>query len=325
MDRVKITNTELETASLSLGTVGFGTARSREEAFEQMDLYTDEGGNFLDTALVYGDWACDEAGCSERVIGEWMARKKNRSEIILSTKGCHPPIDDMNVSRVRGRLIHEDVEKSLRNLRTDYIDLYFLHRDDESVCVGELLEALEEEVRKGNIRYYGCSNWSTGRIRQAAEYAAAHGLQGFSCNQVMFSLADIDPETLSATRMMALDEEGYQDHRETGMALMAYMCQAGGYFYKRLAGRPLSEGARRQYDCPSNDRILEKLEKLTREGWDVNDFIYAFVRQVPFPAIPIAAFGSRSQLEQGLKSADRKVPDVLLRELAECKQRQIYR
>ena len=144
MDRVKITNTELETASLSLGTVGFGTARSREEAFEQMDLYTDEGGNFLDTALVYGDWACDEAGCSERVIGEWMARKKNRSEIILSTKGCHPPIDDMNVSRVRGRLIHEDVEKSLRNLRTDYIDLYFLHRDDESVCVGELLEALEE-------------------------------------------------------------------------------------------------------------------------------------------------------------------------------------
>ena len=144
MDRVSLTNTDLQVSQLCLGTADFGTKKSREEAFRQMDIFLDGGGNFIDTAHVYGDWACDEKGRSEKVIGEWL--KGKRDQVILSSKGCHPPIDNMLCSRVDPGNLHKDVEESLSQLQTDYVDLYFLHRDNPQVPAGELLEALEEEV-----------------------------------------------------------------------------------------------------------------------------------------------------------------------------------
>ena len=103
MKKIFLSPGGLEVSVLALGTAQYGTGISEEEAFRQMDLYTERGGNFLDTALVYGDWGCAERGCSERVIGRWLSSRKKRSQVVISTKGCHPPLEDMSESRVNGK------------------------------------------------------------------------------------------------------------------------------------------------------------------------------------------------------------------------------
>lgn len=312
MQKIAFNGTELRVSELGLGTVKYGTDCPREAAFEQMDVFLDAGGNFIDTALVYGDWG-PEPGSSEKTIGAWMRERGTRSRVVLATKGCHPRLDRPEVSRVSPACVHEDVESSLRNLGTDYIDLYFLHRDNPQIPVGELLESLEEEVKKGNIRYYGCSNWSLDRVKEAREYAAARDLKGFSCNQLMYTLAKVKPETLGD--LMLLDEPFFRFHEESGMNFTAYMCQAGGYFEKRLAGRPVSEDKAARYASKGNDQILEKLREFCGLGYACNDFMLHYVRMAPFPAIPLGGFRTRKQLLEAIRGIERRIPESFMKEL----------
>lgn len=311
-----------EVSVLALGTAQYGTGISEEEAFRQMDLYTERGGNFLDTALVYGDWGCAERGCSERVIGRWLSSRKKSSQVVISTKGCHPPLEDMSESRVNADAVRKDVRLSLKNLGCDRIDLYFLHRDDPKRPVGEILEALEEEVSRGNIRYYGCSNWSLSRVKEAADYAAAHGLQGFSCNQIMFTLAEVDERVPGETQMLVLDREYYQYHKETQLGLMSFMCQAGGYFTKKASGRPVSRNQERMYPEKRNEKLLRKLMQYQEEGCRINDFVLQYVTHAEFPAVAIGGFRTEKQLLEGLDGVESRLPEEALRELAELKEKQ---
>lgn len=325
MKTTKMTGTDLTVSQLSLGTAQYGTKTGRDEAFRQMDVYAQAGGNFLDTAHVYGDWGCKERGISEIVIGEWMKERQNRTHMVVSTKGCHPPLADMLRSRVDVDSLREDVEGSLMNLRTDYIDLYFLHRDNPQIPVGELLEALEEQVQKGTLRYYGCSNWSLARVREAAVYAGEHGLKGFVCNQMMFTLADVNAETLVNSQLTILDDEYYQYHKENGLGFMAYMCMAGGYFIKKLQGRLVSPSQKLRYRGEGNEAVLRQLKLFTQEGYEVTDFLYSYVTGAAFPAVPIAGFSSVKQLEEGIQSIGREVPQDMMDTLIGLKRLQTYR
>lgn len=319
MRKIMLAPGGLEVSALALGTSQYGTGISEEEAFRQMDLYADRGGNFLDTALVYGDWGCEERGRSEQVIGRWLISRKKRSQVVISTKGCHPPIHDMKCSRVDAASLREDVELSLKNLGCGCIDLYFLHRDNPAVAVGELLETLEEEVKKGNIRFYGCSNWTLSRVKEAAAYAAAHGLRGFACNQIMFTLADVKEEVPGESQMLVLNREFYQYHKETQLGLMAYMCQAGGYFTKRAQGRPISENQERMYRSEKNDRILEKLIQYEKAGYRINDFLLHYVTEAEFPAVPIGGFRTEEQLLEGINGVEENLPKDSIQELIRLK------
>jgi len=125
---------------LSLGTAPFGTAISRDTAFEIMDKYLDMGGNLLDTAAVYG------FGTSEKTIGEWMTSRGTRHRVFISTKGGHPAMPSWE-KRITEADIRADMEASLRHLNADYTDIYFLHRDDEDLPVSEIMPILDRFVR----------------------------------------------------------------------------------------------------------------------------------------------------------------------------------
>lgn len=322
MNQVKMTGTTLETSALCLGTANYGTSMTKEAAFAQMDLFVQEGGNFLDTAHVYGDWACNMQGCSERVIGEWLLRRGRRSDILLSSKGCHPPIARMSESRVDVKSLREDVESSLKNLHTDYIDLYFFHRDNPLVPVAELMEAMEAEVKKGNILYYGCSNWSLARVVEASAYAGAHGLKGFSCNQMMFVLADVEEAALEKSQMTILSNDFYQYQKTSGLSLMAYMCMAGGYFSKRLSGRPVPEDQQILYGGDANEAMMRQMESLMAEGYQAADFMLRYVTRAAFPSIPIVSFSSEEQLKKGIRSIERNIPEEMMDALISLKSKQ---
>lgn len=323
MRTIQLRNTQLRVSEMCLGTAQFGTGCSREKSAAQMNLYTEAGGNFLDTALVYGDWG-SEPSCSEKTVGRWMKEKHNRSSLVLSTKGCHPYLETMHLSRVSAECLQEDVEASLKNLQTDYIDLYFLHRDNEKVPAGELLEALEEQVRKGNIRYYGCSNWTLARVREAADYAGQHALKGFVCNQAEFALADIHT---TPDDMVILEKDFYRYHRETGLNAMAYKSLAAGYFTKRLVGREISEGMQKQYGGAGNEAILHQLRQYESEGYVANDFLLHYITDYvgkEFPAIALCGFRTCGQLEDALAGLERTIPQELLTKLAALKECQNY-
>ena len=158
MNRIKIQDTDLELSRLGLGCVKAGVKWDGQEAFNLFDAFLDMGGNVYDTARVYSDWIPSERGRSERVIGQWLAQSGKRHDIILVSKGGHPdmtkPNPDMHQSRINERSVRYDLEESLRVLGTDYIDIYFYHRDNEEIPVSELIDLMEDFRQQGKIRYY---------------------------------------------------------------------------------------------------------------------------------------------------------------------------
>ncbi len=185
----QLPQTDLSPSVLALGTGPFGTGIDSSTAFHFLDTFFEHGGTFIDTAHVYGAWVPGGLGLSERLIGQWLKARNIREHIMVSTKGAHPSLSSMHISRLSPQEIVTDLEESLRFLQTDTIDLYWLHRDDSTQPVAVFLETLEEQVRKGNIRSFGCSNWRVQRLEEARQYATDHGITGFVGNQVMWSFA----------------------------------------------------------------------------------------------------------------------------------------
>ena len=167
-DKSALGQTGLEVSPLCLGCGSYGGSMKEPLAVEMMDYYYELGGRFLDTAVIYCDWFEGERSSSQNIIGRWMQARKNRKELVLSVKGCNgkiitPTNDLATAPRTDTRLhradIIEDIEVSMKNLRTDYLDIFTLHHDNESVEIAEILETLQEQKKRGVIRAYGCSNW----------------------------------------------------------------------------------------------------------------------------------------------------------------------
>ena len=315
MEKVAFAATDLLVSPLGLGTANFGTRIDEATSLRQLDRYT-QLGNLVDTAHVYGDWEPGMTACSEKIIGKWLAAHGGRDRIVLSTKGAHPPINAMHISRVTPEEIRLDLEGSLRCLRTDYIDLYFLHRDDPSRPVGELLECLEVFCAEGKIRYYGCSNWTLPRLKAAQQYAAAHGLKGFVCNQLMWSLAEVRVENLQDKTLVAMDAPTYAFHAQTHLNATCYTSLAKGYFSHRQRGDTLSQSTRDVYDTAQNDVIYAKLLDLSeRYGVSITLLSLLYFSAQPFAAVPLAAFRNDAQMEESLQLLELTPPQALLEEL----------
>lgn len=197
------------------------------QASVMFDHFYAHGGNTFDTAYLYG------GGVMERLLGQWLRHRGLRDEVVLIGKGAHSPLNFPGY-------IASQLTESLDRLQSDYLDVYFLHRDNLDVQVEEWVEALNHEVNAGRIRIFGGSNWSEARIREANDYAKAQGLQGFSAVSNNFSLARMN-QPVWAGCIASSTPEYRAFLSETGLALMPWSSQARGFFTER-AGQP--EGAR---------------------------------------------------------------------------------
>ncbi len=303
MNHTKIKGTDLVSSSLSLGGVALGSQLNEKESFRLMDDYVGLGGNMIDTAQVYANWLPIEASISEKTIGRWMKSRNNRNELIVTTKGAHPLIEAMNIPRVSPQEIVEDIEDSLKRLQVDTIDLYWLHRDDSNRPVGEILEALNVQVKAGKIRYFGCSNWTTKRIREAQEYAKKHQIQGFSANQMMWSLADIDQNKLGDQTLIAMDEEMKQFHLSTGLTTIPYSSQAHGLFSKLVKGLLSFDEIRPEYQLEINRIRQERVQNLAKEhSLTITQIVLGYLLSQPFSTIPIVGCYTREQLDDCVRA-----------------------
>ncbi len=281
---------------LALGSADFGGRIDAGRAMEIMDAYTEIGGNFIDTAHVYGDFETPRNGESERVIGRWMHARHNRGHVFLSTKGAHPVLGRMNEGRLRREDIRADIQESLSCLGCNFVDVFFLHRDDEARPVGEIMESLQSLIDDGFTRFIGASNWKTRRICEANEYARAHGLTPFSANQPQFSLAR--QMTVEDPTLVPADAEMVRMHRETGMIMTPFSSQAKGFFAKldALGEAGLPDKARRRFLYPENLEVYARLKELReRTGLSVGALALAWLTSQDFPVFPIVGASSPEQ------------------------------
>lgn len=201
MEYTYLGRTGLQVSRLVLGTMNFGPDTSEEDSHLIMDSALAHGVNFFDTANIYG-WEPGE-GWTEQIIGRWLAKSGRRDDVVLATKVYEPMGDGPNTRGLSARHIRQQVEGSLRRLRTDHIDLYQAHHVDRHTPWEEFWQAMDTLVAQGKVLYVGSSNFAGWHIAQAN--AAAAGL-GLVSEQHLYNLAErtAELEVLPAARDLGL-------------------------------------------------------------------------------------------------------------------------
>jgi 1-deoxyxylulose-5-phosphate synthase len=184
---IRLGTTGLQVSRLCLGTMTFGTQADAAESLRIMDTAAEAGVNFIDTANVY-PLGVDhkDKGRTEEIIGGWL--KGRRERFVLATKCAHPMGALPWETGTSRKHILSAVDASLKRLGTDYVDLYQLHRDDETTPLDETLEALDTVVRSGRARYVGVSNWPAWRLARALGRSEARGLFRIATAQPRYNL-----------------------------------------------------------------------------------------------------------------------------------------
>lgn len=294
--RIRLPKTTLDVSPICLGGNVFGWSADKDESFAVLDAFVAAGGNFIDTADVYSEWVDGHAGGeSETIIGAWMAARGNRSDIVIATKvamlSTRPGLSRANIMAA--------VEDSLRRLQTDYIDLYYAHKDDPTVPLEETLGAFDELVKAGKVRNIGASNYVGARLHEAAEVSKKHGFAEYSVLQNRYNLVDREP--FEADSAPALAELGISAVPFYGIAL-------GFLTGKYQPGVELktarTEGAK-QYFTEENWATLAKVTKLASElGVSEAAIALAWLRAQPTVGVPIASARTVEQLAALMQHVD---------------------
>jgi aryl-alcohol dehydrogenase-like predicted oxidoreductase len=280
---------------VALGTASF-SSEDYPRAAQLLDTFVERGGTAIDTAHVYG------RGASELALGRWLAQGANRAGVILIGKGCHP-IGESG-PRVTPEVIHADLFESLERLQTSYIDLYLLHRDDERMPVGPLIEALNEERAAGRVHAIGASNWRAERIEEANAYAVEHGLAGFAVSSPNLSLArpnePVWPGCLSAT------DADRAWHTATQFPLVSWSSQARGFLSGHFSPADTgdAEMARVWYSDANFERLRRATQLAERHGVGPIVIALAYVLNQPFPTIALIGPANVAELDDSLRALD---------------------
>lgn len=311
MRKITIPKTDLEVSVLCLGVAEHGTRISEEDSFARLDQFFAGGGNFFDTAHIYAAWVPGGGGVPERLLGRWIASRRNREQIVVATKGGHPHLESMQVSRLSRKDILQDLEESLERLNLEQVDLYWLHRDDPSRPIADIVETLQFAISTEKIRFFGVSNWSTTRIMELLEYMESQKLKGFCGSQVGWSLAVRNSDVGGDTTIRFMDAEMLEFHQRSGVFVAGYSSQANGFFggaYGRNIEHPTPPSSRvvvRSYYNTQNFGRLERAQKLAeRYGTDANSIAIASLTSQTFPACAIASCPTETYLRTTLAAGD---------------------
>ena len=233
---------------------------SEQEMFCALaEEYLSLGGNNFDTAHIYA------AGESEQLLGDFLAKRGIRDRVFVGTKIGFPDREDHWRSRLSFSELEGDLNLSLERLQMDFVDLLWLHRDDESRPVEEILLDLNRLAKKGGFRAIGASNFTAERIQKANLFAKKEGLMGFSASQIQWSAAETREEIYRDHGICIMNRAEYDRYLTLGIPVFCYAPLAGGYFNKLIEGRAMSEKLATRFDSPENRKRAEKVSGLAEE------------------------------------------------------------
>lgn len=289
MNNIKLKDMSL--SNIVLGTDGYGERIDKKTAFSIMDLYTQNGGNVIDTARLYTN------GISESYVGEFISGI--RDTLYISTKCAHPPLSDMSHNRLNEIDIEYDIDTSLKTIGIDYIDIVWLHRDDLSVSVGPVIDTMNKMVKKGKIRYFGASNWTYQRIDEANKYADKTNQSGFIASQPLYNMAT--RTKVWDSTLVCLDGDEKAKYDKSHFPVFAFSSQAKGFFEKYSQGT-LSEKAKERYLNDDTLKTYERIKKSAQESGNTISYtaLSMLIKQSNFDVFPIIGPSNVEQLKSTL-------------------------
>ncbi|MCD6231015.1 aldo/keto reductase [Candidatus Aerophobetes bacterium] len=313
MEYKQLGSTGIKVSEICLGTMTFGRETDKKTSQEMISQFLDKGGNFIDTADVYGA----RPGNSEEIVGE--ALKGKRKKVILATKAYFPTGRDPNDTGLSRVHLIQALENSLHRLQTDYIDLYYVHCWDGVTSLEETLSTLNTFVKQGKVRYIGASNFTAWQLMKALGISRHYSWEEFICFQIQYNLL---------TR--GVEREIIPLCREEKLAVVAWSPLAGGFLSGKYHRNSLPTEGRlarmRKEDTDSwqnratekNFRILEVVEKIAREkGKSCAQIALAWIRYQPGIIAPLIGARTLEQFEDNLGSLEVELTADELRALNE--------
>ncbi len=308
MDRKTLGNSGLAIAPFVFGTNIFGWTADRDRSFELLDHFVDKGFNAVDTADVYSSWVPNlNGGESETIIGEWLAARKRRDEIVLMTKvgmwDAQPGLSPANIEAA--------LNASLKRLNTDYVDLYFAHVDDQDVPLEETLGAFSRLIEAGKVRSIGASNQKVERLRAALEMSKAGNLPRYEVVQPAYNL---------------YDRAEFEDNlapviQSEGLGAVSHSSLASGFLTGKYHSKADLENSSRKdsisgYFDDRGERTLAALHEVSEElDAPAAQVALAWLQSRPGLTAPIASATGIEQLDELLGAADLKLSAEALKRL----------
>lgn len=333
MKYTTLPNTDIKVSKICLGTMTWGNQNTEAEGHEQMDYALENGVNFFDVAELYPVPANAETyGDTERIIGTWFKKNKNREKVVLATKiaGSGDYTAHIRKDGFSKRAIEEAVENSLQRLQTDYIDLYQLHWPERGVnCFGvrdypyqystkeaenhlEILETLNGFVKSGKIRQVGLSNETPWGTMQYLQTAKEHNLPKMVTVQNSYSM-------IHRAYEYGMSEVSLREN----IGLLAYSPLAFGVLSGKYIGGQKPADARvtlfpnyNRYSTPESEKAVIEYQKIAKKhGLTLVELSLAFVNQLPFVTSNIIGATKMSQLKENINSINIDLSKEILAEI----------
>ena len=289
---ITIPETDLVVHELCLGSNIFGSNADKSQSHAVMDAYFSHGGNFIDTADVYNQWVEGHVGGeSETIIGSWMKARSNRASMVIATKvsmmNRRPGLSAANILAA--------CEESLNRLQTDYIDLYYSHKDDETVPMEETLGAYGQLIAEGKVRYIAASNFSPERLRLAMTVSEENYLPSYCAVQELYNL--VDRTTYESAMAQTVADLGISNIPFYGIARGflsgKYRPGVDEVDSKRAAGA-------REYATDKGYAIITAMDAISEahNNAPLSAIALGWLRAQPTVSAPIASARTVAQLEE---------------------------
>lgn len=290
MTKHTLAKTDLHVSAICLGGNVFGWSADERQSHDVLNVYTELGGNFIDTADVYSEWGDGHVGGeSESVIGTWLKSRGNSDEVVIATKvaklSTRPGLSRANIIAA--------CDDSLKRLQRDHIDLYYAHEDDATTPLEETLAAFTELQKIGKIRFAAASNYSGARLLEAASISKQNNLTEYVALQNHYNL--LEREEYERDSVPALKVLGIEGLPYFGLA-RGFL---SGKYREGVSVESVRAGGVTKYTNDHGWAVLAKLDRLANHhSVSLSAIALAWLRQQPTVAAPIASARTVEQLRE---------------------------
>jgi aryl-alcohol dehydrogenase-like predicted oxidoreductase len=334
MKKIELGNTGKKVSQFTLGTMLMGSKLNKDDSFAVLDDYVSRGGNFIDTANNYAWWIGSGEFCgdeSENIIGQWLEKRKNRKDIFLATKVAARQKDHMAIRDPNGipywddiynhlegasaKVIKSAVNDCLKRLKTDYIDLLYIHVDDRDTELEETLKTLNDLVKAGTVRHIGYSNIQTWRLEKIFNICEKNGWVKPVAAQLEYSY--ISPALYCEMHVHVHVKNDFLDwmsSKNGEISLISYSPLLKGIYGNKEKRDDLIQQA--EYDSATTKERLERISRISKKlNISPNALVLAWMAAKEQAIFPILGFSSKKQYEENINVLKVKLEDDILTEL----------